>query len=278
MALDGLDSFFFEAEDEWVSLAGLMHAIESLNRYLRQLPSAISIVAAVRSDIFDVLPSAELNKLKPRSVHLDWSALGIGAANHLWRLVSAKAAVGRPEVGDLVKTYLSQPVYIGPHTEMAEFLLDNTRLLPRDLIALMGYVQQCHPGSSPVTEADAKAAVVRYCAEYFEGEIFDNLAGILGPGNSRRLTSFRDAMRSLPTRIFTFQDVQSELEGELEPAETKALLRQMFEIGGIGIRNQSGRVEHTDFVYRRISGGGFTTRYGFLLHDALTRAWNRPWR
>lgn len=280
VALDGLDSFFFEAEDEWTSLAGLMHAIESLNRFLRGTHLAVSVVAGVRSDIFDVLPSAELNKLKPHSVHLDWSALGIGAGNHLWRLVEAKAAVGRPEVAKrgLIKTYLAQPVHIGPHAEMTEFLLDNTRLLPRDVVSLMTFVQQAHPGASPVTEAHAKDAVQRYSEEYFEGEIFDNLAGVLEAGSARKLAAFRDAMRTLPTRFFSFDDVQNELRGELDPTETKKLLKQMFEVGGIGVRNASGRVEYTDFVFRRISGGSFTTRYGFLLHDSLTRAWHRPWK
>lgn len=82
VVLDGLDSFFFEVEDEWTSLAGLMHAIEATNRFLRDKRLHVSVTAAVRSDVFDVLPSAESNKLKPHSVQLDWSALGIGAGNH----------------------------------------------------------------------------------------------------------------------------------------------------------------------------------------------------
>lgn len=277
IALDGLDSFFFETEDEWVSLAGLIHALDSVNRFFRAEELTVSVVAAVRSDVYDVLPSAESNKLKPHSVHLDWSALGIGAGNHLWRLVGAKAAVGRPQVKDLVRTYMSAPISIGPYTELAEFLLDNTRLLPRDVVALMAVAQEVHPGSSPISQEHALELVRRYCVEYFEGEIFNNLAGILRTGNPRKLSVFRDAMRSLPRRTFSFHDIRSELDGELEPSEVKALLRQMFEVGGIGIRNTAGRVEHTDFVYRKVSGAGFTTRNGFLLHNALTRAWNRPW-
>lgn len=277
IALDGLDSFFFEAEDEWASLAGLVHAIESTNKFLRSTALRVSIAAGIRSDIFDVLPSAESNKLTPHSVHLDWSARGIGAGNDLWRLASAKAAVGRPAVKDVVSQYLKQPIAIGPYTELAEFFLDNTRLLPRDVIALLGYLQAAHPGSTPVTQHEAKRAVTMYCEEYFQAEIFNNLAGILKTDGARKLAAFRDALRTLPTRKFTFDDVQSEVEDELTPGETKALLRQLFEVGGIGIRNASGRVEYTDFVFRRVGGGSFTTRYGFLLHNALTRAWNRPW-
>ncbi|MDX6245860.1 MAG: hypothetical protein QOE76_3583 [Frankiales bacterium] len=277
IALDGLDSFFFEAEDEWVSLAGLLHAIASVNRFLAECGHTATVVAAVRSDIFEVAPSAESNKMISHSVHLDWSALGIGTGNHLWQLMTAKAAVSRPGLSDLTRTYMGTPIEIGPHTTIPEYFLDNTRLLPRDMVALMGYTQQVHPGSGPISQGEARAIITRYCAEYFQGEILDNLAGILPTGSARKLPIFRDALRTVPWRQFTFDDVQRELEGELDASETKALLRQMFEVGGIGVRTPTGSVEYTDFTFRKVSGAGFTAQYGFLLHDALTTAWNRPW-
>ncbi|SIR94889.1 hypothetical protein [Microbacterium sp. RURRCA19A] len=113
-----------------------------------------------------------------------------------------------------------------------------------------------------------------YSEEYFVGEIFDNLAGVLDENRARHLGAFKDALRTSPSRFFTFEYVCAEVKGELDETEVKQLLKQMFEIGGIGIRNGS----YTDFVYRRVGGAGFTTRHGFMLHDALTRAWNRPWK
>lgn len=277
IALDGLDSFFFEAEDEWASLTGLTQAAKNLNREFRQAELPINIVAAMRSDIFDVLPGAETNKLKPHSVHLDWSAGGIGSKNHLWLLATKKAQVKRPEVTNLVKQYFATEVAIGPHSEMAEYLLDNTRLLPRDLIALLTYIQQNYRGNRHLPEGNAKTAVQQYAEEYFVGEIFDNLAGVLPSGSARKVASFRDALRTLPTRRFDFGYLEAELTGELDRSEIRALLKQMFETGGVGVRNPSGFRDYTDFVFRKVSGAGFTTRYEFILHDALTRAWNRPW-
>jgi hypothetical protein len=274
VALDGLDTFFFEAEDEWTSLAGLMQALQALNREFRANRLGVALVAAVRSDIFDVLPGAEMNKLKPHAVHLDWHANGIGGRNHLWRLLTKKASVTRPEVNNLVKQYLQTEVNIGPHRELVEFLLDNTRLLPRDTVALMGYLQRNYKGNKNIPEQNAKTAVRDYCEQYFVGEIFDNLAGVLPNGSARKLSSFKDALRTAPSRRFTFGFVKEELEGELEPLEIKLLLKQMFETGGIGIVTSG----YTNFVFRNISGAGFTTRNEFMLHDALTRAWNRPWR
>lgn len=274
IAIDGLDSFFFEAEDEWTSLAGLMQALWNLNREMQAADVRVNIVAAARSDIVDVLPGPEINKLKPHAVHLDWYANGIGAKNHLWTLISRKVSVATPEVTNVVTQYLRAPIAIGPHRVLAEYLLDNTRLLPRDLVALLGYLQRTYRGDRQVTEESAKRAVKLYAEEYFVGEIFDNLAGVLDIGFARQLASFKDALRTAPSRMFTFEYLCSELKGELEPGQIKMLLKQMFETGGIGVKNGS----HVDFVFRKISGAGFTTRYEFLLHDALTRAWGRPWK
>jgi energy-coupling factor transporter ATP-binding protein EcfA2 len=273
IALDGLDTFFFEANDEWTSLAGLMQALHVLNREMRESGLPVSLVAAMRSDIFDVLPGPEMNKLKPHAVYLDWHAFGIGRDNHLWKLVTQKAAVRRPEVRNVVTQYLSTQVQIGPHSDLPTFLLENTRLLPRDMVALMTYLQR-YKGSKPIPGESAKRSVDAYTQEYFVGEIFDNLAGILPTANARQLASFKDALRTAPTRLFDFDYLTAELKGDLEPNEIKQLLRQMFETGGIGIYNNG----YTDFVFRKISGGGFTVRYQFMLHDALTRAWNRKWR
>ena len=274
VALDGLDSFFFEAADEWQSLAGLAQAVYQLNTDFREASLNLSVVLAIRSDVFDVLPGAEINKLKPYGIYLDWHANGIGSKNNLWRLLQAKAAVARPEVTNLVKQYLDTKISIGPHTELTEYLLDNTRLLPRDAVALMAYLQTAYRGDKHVTEFCAKKAVKLYAEEYFVGEIFDNLAGILPQEKARELSSFKDALRTVPSRVFAFSDIANELDGELKPVEVKALLRQMFETGGIGVRNG----KHTDFVFRKVAGAGFTTRYQFMLHDALTLAWNRPWQ
>jgi len=169
LALDGLDQFFFELEAEWNSLAGLTHALASVNRLFRDIGQRISVVAAIRSDIFDVLPSPESNKLKPHIVNLDWSAPGIGTGSLLWQLVSAKARVNHPEVGDVVRTYLADSIAIGPHSRIPEYFLDYTRLLPRDLVALLTTLKQFHGGTGQVNEKSARECVKLYSLEYFVG-------------------------------------------------------------------------------------------------------------
>lgn len=64
IALDGLDSFFFESESQWESLSGLVQAAEELNRFFRGQGIPALVLVALRSDIYNVLPSAETNKFK----------------------------------------------------------------------------------------------------------------------------------------------------------------------------------------------------------------------
>jgi hypothetical protein len=279
VALDGLDSFFFEGGAGWQSLSGLVDALASVNRFLMEAGLPVSVVVTLRSDYFDALNSQNSNKLKSRVVYLDWTAGGIGSKNALWGVMSKKASVGRPEVTDVVRQYLSEPVPQPAFPTVAEYLLSYTRLLPRDMVSIMSFVQEAHPGSSPVTSEHAKEAARRFSEEYFVGEMMNNLSGVLTTDRAHSLVAFREALRAAPNRFITMDYLLEELEGELDRAEIKALLRRMFETGCVGISNpdSSGR-RFTDFIFRRVSGAAFTTRYEFMLHDALTRAWNRRWR
>ena len=279
LALDGLDTFFFVGGAGWESLSGLVDALAAVNRFLVNCQSSASVVMTLRSDHFDSINSQNSNKLKDRTVFLDWAGGGIGAQNSLWQIATRKAAVGRPEITDIVKQYLSEPVTRPEFHTVAEYLLTYTRLLPRDIVALLRHLQQCHPGSKPVTSDAAKAAAREYSEQYFVGEVMNNLAGVLPPEDAHKIPEFRDALRSAPTRFFDIGYLREELAGILDTAEIRSLLKRMFETGAIGISNPtSSGQRYTDFVFRRVSGASFTPRYEFQLHDALTRAWNRPWK
>lgn len=281
VALDGLDSFFFETENQWESLAGLVQATEAINRFFRSKGLPVGIVLALRSDIYNVLSSAESNKYREYAVELDWSADGASSNSPLWELVEQKARVGSPNLPNIATTYLTRPVPVGGRkAPAADFILEYTRFLPRDLVALLKELQHVHKSGGPIPGQKVADGVKRYCDTYFEGEIFNNLAGVLpsAPDTPRKVAAFRDAMRTVETRFFTFQEVEEELAGQVSTSEVTALLRQMFEVGAVGIRTGTGMGAHTDFTYRNIGGSGFTKRHGFVLHNALTRAWNRPWR
>lgn len=278
ISIDGLDSFFLESDDDWSSLAGLVHAVEAVNRFLEQVELPVTVVAAVRTEAFEALESTDSNKLKSHCVYLDWSPSGVGAESKLWELIDTKLRVSNPGLARFTEVYLGAPIGQGPYNRIPEYLLAYTRLLPRDMIALLTHLQSAHPGSTPVTEREAVSAVRNYAEQYFVGEISNNLAGILPNrvGRQAKTRSFFEAVMSVKSAEFTLHEIQNEVEGHLSETETKLLLRQMFEVGAIGIRTKGeNRLDRIDFNYRKATPTAFNARRLFLLHNALIVAWNK---
>ena len=279
IALDGLDSLLFEGENQWESLSGLVQAMESLNRHFKDRDRRVFFIAALRSDIYNILPSAESNKFKALAVEFHWSAGGASAASPLWDLVNGKVQVGAPKVKSLVLQYLNRKVKVGRGERLAtDYILSYTRYLPRDIIELLSHIAKHSSTPGSITSQAVMDGTKEYCDRYFEGEIFNNLHGVLDRSDqaARKTVAFRDALRTLPGRYFTFSDVVTEVEGILSPNEVTALLRQMFEIGGVGIYNNTADPAFTDFIFRKPGGSGFTKRHRFVLHNALAKAYNRP--
>lgn len=52
LALDGIDAIYVEGKNQWESLAGLVQAVESLNRFFQLVEQPLQVICALRSDIF----------------------------------------------------------------------------------------------------------------------------------------------------------------------------------------------------------------------------------
>lgn len=282
LALDGLDQFFAESHADWRSLAGLVHAVQAVNVAFRNQRTNAGVVLAIRSEIFGSLPSTDSAKLLDHSVRLDWTDSGFDSRNLLWTMVNKKAVAsiqdgfGAVPFKDLRTTYLHERMHVGMYLEMPQYLLSYTRLLPRDLIAMLRQLQEVHPGAGPVTSEHAREAARRYSEHYFVAEIFNNLHGALDDAVGKRTMAFKEALASLPSRFFTAESIGQELQGVFDHEELRPALRRLYEVGAVGVRR--GRVgnEHTDFVFRRTEGGSFSFRSQFALHSALVDAWHVP--
>lgn len=282
LSVDGLDSFFAQAQDQRESLGALLDASHEVNHFLIETQTRSSVVLAIRHDMFVALPSTDSAKLGDHAVELDWSRGGTSKGEDLWHLVNAKARASVPTshvgltLGDIRKAYLAQPIGIGPHNDLPSYLLAQTRLIPRDLVALMTTLQKMHPGSGNVREQTAVDAAKRYSDTYFIREMRNNLSHVL-PGNSDKVAAFFDALSVLPSREFNAVSLRPELDGIVEKQELRALLNQLFLSGGLGVRSRSGGSVHTNFIFRKTSGGGFSFVADYVLHNALVSALNLNW-
>lgn len=281
LAIDGLDSFFAQSEMQLESLGSLVDAAYEVNGFLRGLNVRASIVLSVRNDMFVLLPSTDSAKLGDRAVYLDWSDGGVSKGNELWELVSKKAKSSVTStheglvLGDVRKAYLASNNFgIRKYTDIPSYLLSNTRLLPRDLVALMQALQTLHRGSGQVRQETVVTAVRRYAENYFVSEVSNGLSRILPGASAQKVAVFLQALSALDNRKFRAADLKEEFAGSITDFELRVLLEQMFKLGALGVISKSGGGWHTNFIYRRTAGGGFSYLAQYVLHDALAEAWN----
>jgi hypothetical protein len=283
LAIDGLDSFFAQSDQQLDALAALLEATANINSFLDDTGTRSSVLLAIRSDMFSQLPSTDSAKLGDHAVELDWSRGGVGDGNELWGLINAKARAsvhrsfdGRP-LKDVRRAYFMTPIGIGPYTSIPAYFLSHTRLLPRDLVALMTEVKAVHKGSGQITEANAREAVRRYSETYFIREISNGLARVLPETSATKVSAFIESLTTLQSRYFSAKDLNEELAGTLEQTELRALLRQLYTIGALGVNTNVSGKRHVNFVFRRTAGGGFSFLREYTLHNSLVVAWNLHW-
>lgn len=283
LAIDGLDSFFAQTETQLESLGALLDAAYDLNGFFRGSGLRVSVVLAIRHDMYVQVPSTDSAKLSDRAIELDWSRNGMGDGDELWDLLNTKARASVPssfvglQLGDVRKAYLATPIGIGPFSYIPSFLMSHTRYLPRDLVALMNALKDVHPGSGQVSEADARQAVRQYSEGYFVREISNGLSRVLPGASANKVSVFCDALSALQSREFTMEMLEREVDGEVSRSDLRILMKQLFLIGGVGTKSRAGRATHTNFYYRRAAGGGFSFHADYVLHNSLVSAWNVPW-
>ncbi|TFB88230.1 hypothetical protein E3O44_06030 [Cryobacterium algoricola] len=283
LAIDGLDGFFAQSNQQLDALAALVEAAAGVNAFLEGTKTRSSVLLAIRSDMFSQLPSTDSAKLGDHMVELDWSRGGTGHGNELWSLVNAKAQAsvhpsfeGRP-LKDVRTAYFESPIGIGPHSSIPAYFLSHTRLLPRDLVALMTEVKGVHGGSSQLTEANARESVRRYSETYFIREVGNGLARVLPGASATKVAAFIESLTTLQSRYFQATDLNEELAGMLDQTELRALLKQLYTIGALGVNTTVNGTRHVNFIYRRTAGGGFSFLREYTLHNSLVVAWNLHW-
>ncbi|WP_343317544.1 hypothetical protein AAFM46_09610 [Arthrobacter sp. TMP15] len=68
--LDGLDEIFYKFEDSYFSLASLVHEVDALNSDFSNAGVPIKVVLLCRTDVFERLPSPNINKLRDFTITL----------------------------------------------------------------------------------------------------------------------------------------------------------------------------------------------------------------
>lgn len=281
LVLDGLDEIFTSFESRFEILASLVHAVDSINADFAQEDSCAKILLLCRNDLFERLPSPNVNKLRDFAMTLDWyhspqrpaESQLIALATHRARLAGYE---GENVLADFLPTNLKRG-QSGDITNTYKFLLDHTRHTPRDFLQLLEHVRtEVGPGRH-ASNRDVFDGLRSYSTDYFLPEIKDELSGYFSP--SEIDACFR-LIGGLRRREFTLSDLETYASDArmLQDVDLREAMRVLFDCSAIGNvverpDRDGSRGAYMTFKYRNRSAA---VNYGerFILHRGVWKALN----
>jgi len=269
LIIDGLDEIFTSFESNYPILASLVHEVDSLNADLAQANACSKVIVLCRTDIFERLPSPNMNKLRDYAVNLDWyhnpetptQSTLFSLATHRARAAGylgpnlipdyfpevLERELTRTTEGNDQRSKVSQPV------RTYKFLLEHTRHTPRDFLQLLHYVQlECSKGQPP-SESAIFNGLRHYSMDYFLPELKDELTGYFTPNEVD--ACFR-LIGGLRRREFRVEDLieyakLTRMESEFDLREALRVLFECSAVGNIVKRPQpSGTHRYYTFRFR----------------------------
>ncbi|MGJ6122517.1 hypothetical protein QN239_08075 [Mycolicibacterium sp. Y3] len=280
LIIDGLDEVFFLFNPWYSMVASLVHEIEALNAEFDENNSAAKIVILCRTDIFERLPSPNINKLRDYSYVIDWYRDAADPTNSdLFALAQHRARVAGYEGKDVIRESIPESLYMNTNpTNTYKFLLDHTRHTPRDFLQLLSYIQRTLKDPNEVTFRDVIVGLRGYSIEYFLPELKDELAGYFKPSEVNVCFQIIGGLRQ---RSFSLDSLKqyANKAGLSEKIDLETAVRVLFDcsaIGNIVNRPHSDGVTDGIFYTFRYRNRNASVNYSerFILHRGAWKALN----
>lgn len=278
LVVDGLDELVGKRAVQLSSLASLVYEIDRLNSGFIRHKCPLKIILLCRTDIYELLPNANKNKLRQDSaIELNWftEAADFRDSN-LIKLINHRASISLGKETDVFKQFFPQTVTIqhGRQDVVKDsraFLLEFTRHTPRDLITLLNFVQQEVANRNSIHLSHLEIAAKNYSVSYFVPEIRDELHGYFDSDEIGLIISLLGAVGE---REFTYSQVlrASENVAGTNCDIRKALFR-LFECSALGnVHFVNGHI-HFSFKFRNRNAVLDITKK-MMLHRGMWKALN----
>lgn len=266
--IDGLDSVLTSRDVQKRVISGLLHATNTVNSELHKNSVSAKIVLLCRKDILDMLDDPNKQKIiKDFGVELDWYQQGIDYNGiNLIKLLNLRAKVSLGEKVDIFEDFLPKKV---ANKETYKFILDHTRHIPRDIICLMCEIQSAYRQN--MQDRQFYDAVNKYSADYFYGEVRDELVGIMDEEEIRIIFKLISEVQKYRMSIREIEIKAKELGVNLKKMDISHLLSLLYDIGAIGNVKRQGNEQYYSFKYRD-RWSSFNENSEFVVHMALQRA------
>ena len=242
--IDGLDSVITHRDNQRKVLSGLLHAANLINDELHSYRIPLKIIVLCRTDVLDKLNDPNKQKIvSDRGIELNWYQHGIPLAeNDLIQMINLRAKIDLEQEIDVFKEFFPAKI---ENKDVRKFLLDYTRHIPRDMIDLMTKIRDCCTG--PISKNTIIAGINRYSADYFYGEIRDELVGIL---DDKVVDDLFSILQSMKTYRFTFKDMKATMDEMGIKMDLEQALSQLYDIGGIGTVTKKESNDEYTFKFR----------------------------
>lgn len=273
LIIDGLDDVLTQREIQYRSLAALLQETARINEDLIARNVRAKVVILCRTDIFELFPDANKNKVRRDSaVSLNWyHDTREPEASALVELADLRVRLATGDPSSRLVDYLPTSID-GEPTIRA--LLTLTRHTPRDFLQLLDSIQTFAEPNSKLSVTQVLNGMRHYSIEYFLPEIKDELVGIGTPSEIDATFSLLSAMRSRDFKYSQLKEYAANSSHEsLRALPIDTLLAALYERSAIGtVHGQRGYDAYT-FKYRnRNSTLGFPDR--LMLHKGIWKAMN----
>lgn len=240
------------------------------------------MIVLCRTDIFNHLPGANTNKYRRDSgVTLNWyQDIKDPHSSHLIALVNRKAAATEtPDVGNVFTRFFPARFRLesGKWFDTIRYLLEYTRHTPRDLLQLLEYIKEACKSGDPsdlIPGRVIEAGVHNFCADYFVGELTNELYGLL---SMEEIDLTKRLLRSLRRHRFYYHELERKVSGSVQYSKLPlaSVASRLFDAGVLGNAVTASNEDRVRFKYRNpheeLDYDG-----QIVLHNALVNGFNVP--
>ena len=263
LIIDGLDGIISKGPRQYRVLASLIRTASDMNRKLKDHDVDAKIVILCRTDLLDKLEDPNKNKIiQDSSIELDWyqDVKDVERVN-LYELINLRASNSLKRTVNVVSEFL--PIDMHHNKTTSQFLIEQTRHTPRDMVQLMNYIKE-HKGN--INKDSVFNSIRAYSTKYFIEEIKDELVGFTDRGE---LDSLFDIFSSMGKSGFSLQDLIVRIKERNIDLDPVPILKSLFDCGAIANINAMGGRYTFKYRNRRSS---FDPYEKIFIHSALHHA------
>jgi len=274
--IDGLDDIVTFRDLRMSAFAALLNEVRYINNLLNRYNMNTKIILLFRTDIYELIPDANKNKLRSDyGIYISWFEVGNAKQSPLVKLANMRANLSLNEDNiDIFERYFPRKIAIGyEEHKTINYLLYYTRHTPRDFLQLLEkHKYYANNTKTKFTHEDIEEAIKKYSREYFLPEIKDELAGLITENDIQEIFQLMSIMRK---RDFTYHDILEEAERHnLSIADgIQNILHVLYEHSAIGHIERYSERNHITFKYRN-RDSSFSIHQRILLHKGLFKALN----